>query len=179
MRRSRILIALAVIVASSYAHQAKAVPIAYTTNGEELIRFDIANPGGSSVVGLFSGAVNAIDGLDFRPANGLLYGYSSSLNSLVTINPLTAVTTFVSSPSTGSSISLLGVDFNPVPDRLRLVNLNDQNLRINVDTGQRSSMARWLMEREIPTSAWIPTSSKRPTRTAIPIRNGNDALLHR
>ena len=137
MLRTRFFVAIATLVASSYANQAKAVPIAYAISGSgaSLIAFDISNPSGASVVGSFSGALTSLAGLDFRPANGLLYGYSQGSNALVTINPLNAVTTFVSTPSTGSTTSVLGVDFNPVPDRLRLVNMNDQNLRINVDTG--------------------------------------------
>lgn len=72
--------------------------------------------------------------LSIRPANRLLYGYSLP-NQLVTIAPLTAMTTFVSTPSTGSTAGFLAIDFHPVADRLRLVNINFQNLRINVDTG--------------------------------------------
>jgi hypothetical protein len=40
----------------------------------------------------------------------------------------------LSQPFEGGTIS--GFDFNPVPDRLRLVGDNDQNFRINVDTGE-------------------------------------------
>ncbi len=99
-----------------------------------LVIFDTATP--STVTTLpFSGATTRLDGLDFRPANGLLYGYDQSSNQLVTVDPLTAVTTFVSNPSTTSSSSELGLDFNPVSDRLRLVNEDDQNLRTNVETG--------------------------------------------
>ncbi len=137
MIRYRMLVALGALAVVSLANQAKAVPIAYaiSESSTSLIAFDIANPGGASVVAPFSGAIGFLDGIDFRPANGLLYGYSRLTNSVYTVNPLTAFTTFVSTPSTGSNTAFLGVDFNPVPDRLRLVNTNDQNLRINVDTG--------------------------------------------
>ncbi|HEY6563246.1 MAG TPA: DUF4394 domain-containing protein, partial [Pirellulaceae bacterium] len=91
-------------------------------------------PGTTSTIP-FSGATSRLDGLDFRPANGLLYGYDESSNRVVTVDPLTAFTTLVSNPTTGSTTSDLGIDFNPVPDRMRLVNVDDQNLRINVDTG--------------------------------------------
>lgn len=53
------------------------------------------------------------------------------------LTPSDAVATQVSTlsvPFEGGTIS--GLDFNPVPDRLRLVGDNDQNFRINVDTGE-------------------------------------------
>jgi hypothetical protein len=111
--------------------------IAYAINNfnRSLIRFNLATPGSFTTVGNFSGAVTSLEGLDFRPANGMLYGYTRSGNRLVTIDPATAVTTFVSTPTTGSSSLFPGLDCNPAADRLRLVNFNDQNLRINVDTG--------------------------------------------
>lgn len=74
-------------------------------------------------------------GIDFRPADGLLYSVSST-NKIYTIDIATGLATQVSSlnlPFTGGITS--GVDFNPVPDRLRLVGSNDQNFRINVDNG--------------------------------------------
>jgi Domain of unknown function (DUF4394)/PEP-CTERM motif len=111
--------------------------LAYMISGdtESLLRFDTANPGVVSAVGNFSGAVSGLQGLDFRPANGLLYGYADSSNAIVLVDPTNAVTTFISTPATGSNSFNLGIDFNPAADRLRLVNVNDQNLRINVDTG--------------------------------------------
>jgi Domain of unknown function (DUF4394) len=35
----------------------------------------------------------------------------------------------------GDALAGIGFDFNPVPDRLRLVGSNDRNFSINVDTG--------------------------------------------
>lgn len=116
---------------------ASAGQIAYSVadNGTTLIKFDVTNPGATTAVGTFAGAATRIDSIDFRPANDLLYGYSQESNSIVTINLFTAGTTFVSTPSTASSTRNLGIDFNPVPDRMRVVNSADQNLRINVTTG--------------------------------------------
>lgn len=74
--------------------------------------------------------------IDYRPANGLLYGIDTS-NSLYVIDTLTGVAAEVSRLDmifSGGSRS--GFDFNPVVDRLRLTGNNDQNLRVNVDTGE-------------------------------------------
>lgn len=128
----------AMLLASSMADRA-AASFAYAISAEnQLIRFDIANPGGATTVGTFTGAATSIFGIDFRPGNGLLYGFGADAAGnqvIVTINTNDASTTFSSTPSVLSTSGILGVDFNPVPDRMRLVNDLDQNLRINVDNG--------------------------------------------
>lgn len=107
---------------------------ALANGGLSLLKFDLAAPANVTVVGNFSGDSLRIDSIDFRPLNGLLYGYSRG-DTIVTINLETAGTTFVSTPTTVSSTNNLGIDFNPVVDRLRLVNGADQSLRINVANG--------------------------------------------
>lgn len=82
-----------------------------------------------------SGVRGRLLGIDYRPANGLLYGLSSS-DRLYVIDAARGRATEVSRQSArfgGGSRS--GLDFNPVVDRLRLTGTNDQNLRVNVDTG--------------------------------------------
>ena len=75
-------------------------------------------------------------GIDTRPADGAIYGVSTA-NNIYTIDPNSGEATYVSTldtPFEGGTIS--GVDFNPAADRLRLVGDNDQDFRINVDTGE-------------------------------------------
>jgi hypothetical protein len=131
----RTSLALSALILASAPSVSKAA-LAYTIqNGTTLVRFDTAAPGAFTTVGNFSGATSFVDGIDFRPANGLLYGYSFLANAVVTIDPSTAITSLASTPTTASTDFVLGIDFNPAADRLRLVNEADQNLRINVDTG--------------------------------------------
>ena len=73
-------------------------------------------------------------GIDVRPANGKLYGLTSTGRILV-IDPASGGTQLVSTSTAVPSGSAFGVDFNPVVDRLRVVSSTGQNLRINVDTG--------------------------------------------
>jgi hypothetical protein len=135
--KNSIAVALVALFISSELRQAHATPIAYAlaSGGTSLVRFDIMNPGLTTIVGSFGGAAERIDGIDFRPSDGQLYGYAQTSNRIVTINLNNAFTTLVSTPTTASSVRNVGIDFNPVPDRLRLVNPPDQNLRINVATG--------------------------------------------
>ena len=83
-------------------------------------------------------------GLDTRPADNAQYLLGSS-GRLYTVNATTGAATLRSTLSADATDATLpftaldgaqfGVDFNPVPDRLRVVSNTGQNLRINVDTG--------------------------------------------
>ena len=95
-----------------------------------------------TVVGLK--ANDSLVGIDYRPADGKLYGVGA-LGNIYTVDPSTGVATLKSSLMntdltavfggiTGNP-SLMSVDFNPAADRLRVVGNDGQNLRINVDTG--------------------------------------------
>ena len=108
---------------------------ALSNNGATLIRFDTATPGTVTVVGAISGAIANLGGLDFRPADSLLYGYSDASDSVYTVNLATGATTLVTAISAPTTSRLLGIDFNPAADRLRIVNDVDQNLRVNVAGG--------------------------------------------
>lgn len=104
------------------------------TANNQLLLFDSATPRATTNVQV-TGVDGILLGIDHRPFNNLLYGLTNT-NNIYTINPFTGAATFVSTlstPFTGGFTS--GVDFNPVPDRLRVVGANGQNFRINVDTG--------------------------------------------
>ncbi len=83
-------------------------------------------------------------GIDYRPADGLLYGLTAAAN-LYTIDPTTGMATAGSSlaadpADTTSPFTALpanvGMDFDPVTDRLRIVSQTGDNLRVDVDTGR-------------------------------------------
>lgn len=115
---------------------ATATAIGLSTDNQ-LIRFPAGAPlavePAIAVTGLAAG--ESLLGLDFRPANGRLYALSTA-SRLYTVDPVTGAATLASVLSIPLSGSRFGVDFNPVPDRLRVVSDTGQNLRINVDTGE-------------------------------------------
>ncbi len=113
------------------------------TTRNELVRFDSSTPGTLQQASFIWGLApnESLVGIDFRPANNMLYGVGS-FGRIYTIQPMTGMATFVNSLTdsvTGAPLSLMGtefgVDFNPVPDRLRVTSNQGQNLRINVATG--------------------------------------------
>ena len=82
--------------------------------GDTLIRFDIATPGSLTTVGLLSGAVTRLDGIDFRLANGQLYGYDAFTNQVVTVDPATACQFASSIKSAGEPIQIEEFWFLPL-----------------------------------------------------------------
>lgn len=106
------------------------------TPNNVLVRFGSDNPDRVRVTGIGNGNLQCID---FRPANSKLYGLTDT-DRIYTINPNTGVATLVSTlkprnPSFNGGFQS-GCDFNPVVDRLRIVGSNNQNFRVNVDTGE-------------------------------------------
>ena len=108
------------------------------TTGNTLLRFDSNSPGtvisSNPITGLQAG--ENILGIDFRPANGLLYGLGST-SRLYRINTVNGAATQVGA---GQFSTLLngtdfGFDFNPTVDRIRVVSDSEQNLRLNPNDG--------------------------------------------
>ena len=102
--------------------------------GRALVRFDTGAPGAVTRIGTLSGATTTLDGLDFRPADGGLYGYSGNSSGIYRVDLASGSTTLVSTASAAVSAPL-GIDFNPTVDRLRVVTLAGDNRRINITTG--------------------------------------------
>jgi hypothetical protein len=108
-----------------------------TTSGS-LVTFDSSTPAtiGSSVAisGLQAG--ETLLGIDRRPANGLLYGLGST-SRLYTINSTTGLATAVGATPFVPALTgtAFGFDFNPVPDRIRVVSTDTSNFRLNPNTG--------------------------------------------
>ena len=77
-----------------------------------------------------------IEGIDFRPTDGRLYAIGSSSRVYV-VDTLTAAATAVGGAAFAPALSgsAFGVDFNPVPDRIRTHSSTAQNLRLNPITG--------------------------------------------
>jgi Domain of unknown function (DUF4394)/FG-GAP-like repeat len=73
-------------------------------------------------------------GIDFRPATGQLFGLGST-GRIYRLNTLTGAATLVGSLTTPLLGTSFGLDFNPVPDRIRITSDAEQNLRANPNDG--------------------------------------------
>ena len=86
------------------------------------------------ISGLQSG--ETIISIDFRPATGELYGLASS-SKLYILNTATGAARVVGTDPFTPALSgtIVGFDFNPTVDRIRIVTSTGQNLRLNPETG--------------------------------------------
>ena len=127
---------LLALIGLSVGRPSAAAPVLYAIGdgGASLLSFRADNPSQVTSIAL-NGDSMFLDGLDFRPSTGQLYGYLDSTSSLYTVDVKTGAVTFVSTLTTPTNTFTLGIDFNPVPDRLRIVTESNQNLRVNVETG--------------------------------------------
>jgi hypothetical protein len=117
-------------------------PVAYAVNMNSLLIFNPMMPSSTfskTITGLQTG--ETILGIDFRPATGALYALGSN-SRIYTINTANGAASFVAGLTSAADASPLmvngtsfGFDFNPVPDRIRIVSNTGQNLRVNPATG--------------------------------------------
>ena len=121
---------------------ASAVPFAAVNSRNQFLTFDSATPQtvttGKAITGLAQN--ESIEGIDFRPTTGVLYGLGSfgtvyTLSNLTGTGPVVATTAVSNVPINGTSF---GFDFNPQADAagansLRIVSDQNQNLAVNVD----------------------------------------------
>lgn len=94
------------------------------------------------------GANETVRGIDTRPADGQLYGVTvtsaSANNSIVRtyrLDPATGAATLIGATAAGLAGAgdvPTDIDFNPVVDRIRFVNTNDENARLNPGNGALS-----------------------------------------
>jgi hypothetical protein len=107
------------------------------TDAAELIEFNAGQPqrilARKPLQGLPAG--DTLVGIDYRVARGVLFALSAS-GRLYTINTATgALAPVAAAPAAALQGSTVGVNFNPVADRIRVVTDSGQNLRLHPDTG--------------------------------------------
>jgi hypothetical protein len=108
------------------------------SSANRLIQFNSATPGTLTASRLITGLQSGenVLGIDFRPADGGLYALGST-SRVYSLNPQTGLATAIGTQPFTSTLSgaAFGFDFNPMPDRIRKVSNDDQNLRLNPITG--------------------------------------------
>ncbi|REK09405.1 MAG: DUF4394 domain-containing protein [Planctomycetota bacterium] len=124
-----LVVSLFVFVAAS-SHRAAHAELLYAlTDSNMLVTIDSNTAQVTSSKNLTGLGGAELIGIDFRPATGELYGFSTG-NQFYKINPATGSTSTL-----GSSIFMIDVvkafDFDPVNDQIRLVTNLGKNFRIN------------------------------------------------
>ncbi len=128
----------AIVMLAGASQTAQAVPVYGVTTSNQLVRFDSVTTTTINISFPITGlqAGEQILGIDFRPANGQLYGLGST-GRIYLINTTTGAATQAGANPLSPALNgtAFGFDFNPVPDRLRVNSDADQNLRINPADG--------------------------------------------
>lgn len=113
------------------------IPFFALSADNKLDYYSTSNPtrslGSVAISGLQSG--ERIVGIDFRPSTGQLYGLGST-SRLYVINQKTGAARAVGSGPITPALEgdMVGFDFNPTVDRIRVVTNTGQNLRLNPET---------------------------------------------
>lgn len=138
-----VLLAAPCFVAAPVAAQTTGQPVIGLLQGTNaLIRFTTSTPGtlGApvAIIGLTTG--DTLKAIDYRPATGALYALatdgSNAVVRIYTIDLTTGVATVVGAPITAAApATSWDINFNPVVDRIRVVNDQDENARLVPDSG--------------------------------------------
>lgn len=121
---------LGLMVAGSQAAGAQSENVVYgLTDGGELIGFDPQNPAQVETRVAVDSGGDAILGMDFRPETDELYAAGAS-STIYTIDPATGATSTVGQTDPAIEGSVIGFDFNPTADAIRVVTDTGQNLRL-------------------------------------------------
>ncbi|MFI4916017.1 MAG: DUF4394 domain-containing protein [Phycisphaerales bacterium JB060] len=142
----------AALSAAALASAEDMVALSTTPAGQALVGLDSDNPvtptSTTPITGVHDGFT--ITGIDFRPSDGRLYGIGTRVNDpgdpiisrLYTIDMDTGEATAVGGDvdpgivvEDGDEDTLVGMDFNPVVDLIRVITSLDQNTVIDPDTG--------------------------------------------
>lgn len=145
-RRLVILASVAVLTAVALAPAARAERALGIVPPDTLASFDTATPGSlemRQITGI--GATETVVGIDKRPLDGSVFistvprlSVASATIRTYVLNPQTGVATLVGTiagtlPTAGDRPT--GYDFNPTVDRIRVVQSNNENGRINPTNG--------------------------------------------
>lgn len=139
------------LIAAFAPATAGAEPAAGITGLMSLVTFDTSAPGDLRIrpINGFQTSSETAIGIDWRPATGELFVVTAPTGVLTNgtirtygLDPVTAAATFVGSvPGTGPGSvpgggdRPTGMDFQPLVDRIRVVNSNQENFRINPNNG--------------------------------------------
>lgn len=147
-------LALLGTVALLAAARAEAATLVGLTGDNKLIRIDSETRRAMPAVRI-TGTNGAVVGIDQRPQDGRLYGITST-GQIVTLDPANGRAMAVSQlnlPFQAAGHAIF--DFNPVANRVRVMGMDGQNLRVNVENGEAATDGR-LKNADGPTAATMP-----------------------
>lgn len=109
---------------------------AYSLGDEGSTLVTVASASGvTASVGLTAGGRSvSLDGIDYRPETGVVYGYDDGGNAVYTVDLPTGQLTLLNSQAGLTNDDDLDLDFNPVVDAVRIVTGQNENVVYNPTT---------------------------------------------
>lgn len=153
-------------------------PVAYAVRMNTLLIFNPMNSSmtvSKTITGLQMG--ESIVGIDFRPATGQLYAIGSN-SRIYVLNTSNGAAMFVATLSVPLEGTSFGVDFNPVPDRIRIISNTGQNLRVHPETGVAVVDGRINPSPAFVTAAGYTNSFAGTTTTTLYVVDSNTDMLY-
>jgi hypothetical protein len=158
------MLALAALAITAAAPAARAADFVALTADNRLVAFNSDARRAAAPVAI-RGVDGSVLGIDVRPANGMLYALSST-SKLYTVDPRTGQATLASTlDKSWDGGGRTVVDFNPAADRLRVMGMNGNSFRINVETGAAA------VDGSLKYEAGTPLAGSMPRVTAGAYRN--------
>ena len=139
-RRTATLASLTVAsgLALAAPSQANHQTVTGLTTANTIVQFAVGTPGtlisGPTAITGLSGGEDLL-GLDYRPRTGTLYAQGASGQVYLLSPGATFAATAIGTPTGNPDDVATAFDFNPVPDAIRVSNVNDQNFRFSPNTG--------------------------------------------
>jgi len=138
----------------------------YALAGLNLVSFDLTAPGIIAppvpIVGLTAG--ETLVGIDFRPANGLLYGLGVNAGADTGTLYVISTRTGVAGGSFAGVGDLppgnFGFDFNPAVDRIRVTTDTGLNFRLNPNSGAIAGVDTSIPAHDVSGVAYDPWRRK-------------------
>jgi Domain of unknown function (DUF4394) len=178
LRKWILALGLAVLANGS----AKADFVVGLVGGSQLVTFDTATPGTLTAPVAISGLRpdETIVGIDFRPATpNTLVGVGNLGGSgyVYTIDVATGVATAINTSGFTLTGNSFGVDFNPVPNALRIVSDAGQNLRITAGGTGTVNSDTTLSEAGIVAAAYSNNFAGATVTTLYELNAATDSLV--
>ena len=169
----------ALVLALVAAPAARADDFFGVTPGDELVNFsslDTSVQAPLELTGL--GVFDQVVALDVRPATGGLYGIVQGLTGsvrLVRIDQESGVVTTIGLPVTLSGASAgIGMDFDPIDDRVEVVTSGDDAFRLNPENGAVATLAAPPPTSDFVAFAYTPPG---PGSIAVAVDSVSDKLF--
>jgi Domain of unknown function (DUF4394) len=177
---NRLLLLVAIFL--GFATNSRADFIVGLLSGGRFVTFDSATPGTTSAPITITGLRTSeeIIGIDFRPSTpGVLVGVgvAGGTGFVYTIDTTTGAATAINTSGIPGLSTAFGIDFNPVPNALRILGGDRSNIRITAGGAGAVAVDTPLSQTNVSAPAYSNNFAGATTTTLYALDTVNSALV--